>query len=409
MKNKFLSFLLAVAVAFGLWTYVVMAVNPEWEQTYTNIPVVFQNENLLEERELMIVSDAAPTVTLRLYGSRQDLLELNSSNISVICNLASIEASGEFALDYTVYYPGNIANNAISIVGKGPEVIALKVEKKITKKVDVKVEIQGETPADYIDDRENMTLNYTSVEVSGPQSVVDQITQAVVKVNLDGKTQTIIDQYPITLCDAAGNPVDAKNVEVDTDQVSLVLKILRLKDLTVDVEVLYGGGATPNNSFVKWNPVTIKVAGSESTLAAMADVLKVGTVDLSKILQEQTITFDILLPAGVTNVTGIHQVNVDITFPDLVSKTLQITDIQPVNVPDGMTAEIANQVMDVTLRGPKALLDGLTAEDITVVVDLADMQPGTAAVKATIQVDGQTEVGAVGSYNVIVLLQEETP
>ena len=54
MKNKFLSLLLAFAVAFGLWLYVITVVSPESEKTYYDIPVVLQNKEILAQRGLMI-------------------------------------------------------------------------------------------------------------------------------------------------------------------------------------------------------------------------------------------------------------------------------------------------------------------------------------------------------------------
>lgn len=403
MKNKALSILLSFVVAFGLWLYVVMVVNPEWEQTYTDIPVVFQNENLLAERGLMIVSDDKPTVQLRLSGNRADLMELSSANISVVCNVASIESSGEFTLNYSVYY----ANNAISVVGKMPESINLKVEKKVTKPVDVVVVPNGETPSGYIDDRDNLTLDYTSIEVTGPQSVIERIHEAQVYVDLEGKTQPIIGQFPYTLVDADGEPVDADQVEVNTDQVSLVLKILRLKDLLIKVEVIYGGGASASTTEVKLNLEQIKVSGNESDLAGL-EVLEVGTVDLSKLLEDQQLTFDIKLPAGVNNVTGVDKVTVDIKFLSLAMKTLQITNIRPINVPADMYAEINNKVMPITFRGPADMIESLTAEDVVVEVDIANMQAGTTSVKPNIIIDKYPGVGAVTYDNVVVELQQNS-
>lgn len=47
MKSKIPALLLSLAVALGLWLYVVTNVSPESEQSYTGIPVVFENENSL--------------------------------------------------------------------------------------------------------------------------------------------------------------------------------------------------------------------------------------------------------------------------------------------------------------------------------------------------------------------------
>lgn len=406
MKNRALSILLSFVVAFGLWLYVVMVVNPEWEQTYTDIPVVFQNENLLAERGLMIVSDDKPTVELRLSGNRADLMELSSANISVVCNVASIESSGEFTLNYSVYY----ANNAISVVGKTPESINLKVEKKITKPVDVVVVPNGETPPGYIDDRDNLTLDYTSIEVTGPQSVVDRIHAARVYVDLEGKTQSIIGQFPYTLVDADGNPVDAEQVEVNADKISLVLKILRLKDLPIKVEnvIIYGGGATKENTEIVWDSVKITVSGSETILNDLEYLEVEGTVDLREIRENQTITLKIKMPAGVNNVTGGDDtVKVSITFKDLERKIVQVTNILPINVPENMEAVVKNRAIDVEFRGPAAMIQQLTADDIVLEVDFTNVQPGSdVQLKATAVIEKYPDIGALGSINVVALLQE---
>ena len=47
MKNKVLTALFSLAVAFGLWLYVITVVSPGSEATFYNIPVVFQGEGEL--------------------------------------------------------------------------------------------------------------------------------------------------------------------------------------------------------------------------------------------------------------------------------------------------------------------------------------------------------------------------
>ena len=81
MKSKIIYGLLSVAIAFGLWLYVITAVSPGSESTFTDIPVEIRNINTLSERNLMLLGDTAPTVTLRLAGNRSDLLKLNSQKM----------------------------------------------------------------------------------------------------------------------------------------------------------------------------------------------------------------------------------------------------------------------------------------------------------------------------------------
>ena len=46
MKRKIVYGLLALLISFGLWMYVVTVVNPGWEETFYNIPVVLENEEI---------------------------------------------------------------------------------------------------------------------------------------------------------------------------------------------------------------------------------------------------------------------------------------------------------------------------------------------------------------------------
>ena len=80
MKSKFWHFLLSLAIAFGLWVYVINVVNPESEEIFYNVPVVLNNETVLNENGLMVLSKDAPTVTLKLKGNRSDLNNLKKVN-----------------------------------------------------------------------------------------------------------------------------------------------------------------------------------------------------------------------------------------------------------------------------------------------------------------------------------------
>ena len=105
MKSKVLYLLLSAAIAFGLWAYVITVVSPEWEETYYNIPVVLNNEDVLHDNGLMIMEEETPTVTLKLRGNRSDLVKLNRGNITLIANLATIYEKGEQQLVYSISYP----------------------------------------------------------------------------------------------------------------------------------------------------------------------------------------------------------------------------------------------------------------------------------------------------------------
>ena len=134
MKSNIWRIALSVLISFGLWLYVVTVVTPEAEDTFYDIPISYQND-ILEERGLMVVSET-PTVTVKVKGNRSDLNELNANNITVLVDLAAIQAPGTQMLTPKVIYPGNMAVETIS---QNPNVLQLKVENRIKKPVPIRL------------------------------------------------------------------------------------------------------------------------------------------------------------------------------------------------------------------------------------------------------------------------------
>ena len=145
--------------------------------------------------------------------------------------------------------------------------------------------------------------------------------------------------YAYALCDKDGEPVQVNNVNLVVAQpgeVNLVLPIQKVKELTLALDVIYGGGVTAENSNITIDPAVIIVSGSEESLAELPDTFIIGEVDLSKQNVEMEQSFEIILPPGVTNHTmvGVDNVaKVKISFPDLKIATFTVTNIVAVFVP----------------------------------------------------------------------------
>ena len=405
MKSKILTILMSAAIALGLWLYVITVEQPESEMTYYNIPVVLQNEDILAERGLMIVSER-PTVTLHLSSTRTNLNQLNESNINVIANVNSIVTAGTHELTYNVAYPGNVPSGAVSRQSSRPNMITLKVENRITRQIPVVPVYSGSVAEGLLADRENLVLDNAFIEVSGPESVVEKIAQAAIFVNLEGQTQTIVQECTYTLCDESGEPVDSQWVTTNVEVVNLTLTVRQVKEVRLSVKIVDGGGATALTSSVNVEPKTIRVSGSEALLNGL-DVLELGTINLGEIADDKTLTMPITLPEGITNETGITEATVTVHFPNLTTKTMSVDNIELINIPDGLEAELVTKIMEINLRGPKGLIKDITEEQVTVKVDVSEAQTGTDKYAVTIEFgSGFAGVGALNSYTVMVTLTE---
>ena len=258
LENKAVRWLVSFLVAFTLWFYVITVVSTEYDQSFSGIPVSFQGEAILEERGLMIVSKETPTVDLQLYGKRSDLSKLDNSNITVTVDVSKIGEAGEHQLSTgNISYPGDVRNDAISVLNRSPSTITLLVEQKLKKEIPVNIVYTGTVQEEFIADKENALLDYTMVSIAGPASTIDQITQAVIEVDLNEKNESFSDSYTYTLCDKTGAPVDAAYVETNIASVNLTLYIQRVKEIPLVVTVVEGGGATEKTTVVELSQQTL--------------------------------------------------------------------------------------------------------------------------------------------------------
>ena len=401
MKKKILYVLLSAAIAFGLWAYVITAVSPEWEETYYNIPVVLNNETVLHEHGLMIVGNNEPKVNLKLFGNRSDLINLNSSNILLVANLANIYQPCEHRLTYSVTYPGTVPGNAIEVVNQVPQAITLTIVERKTKEVPIMVEYLNAVPAGYRTDKENILLGHQYVTVTGPADTVDKIQTAKIYVNLENQTETISQAYEFALCDGDGVAVESEYLTTDVSQVELTLKIQRYKEIQLVLNVIPGGGANEKNTTIKMDMETIQVSGPKQQLDSLPDTLAVADLRLGEIKESGILEYDINLPEGVENLTGKDKVAVTVAFSaDLISKDFTVSAIEAKNVPAGMNVSISEKQIKVIVRGPKAQINALKEEDLVMHVDFSSAELGMNTYKATLYItsDAFSGVGAVGTY-----------
>ena len=411
MKNKIVAVILSVVISFALWLYVTSVVSPESEKTYYNIPVILQNENVLADRGLMITSQI-PSITLELKGNRTDLNELNEANINVLVNVASIEAAGNHLLKFDISYPGNIPESMIEEKSYSMDLIPITVENKLKKSIPVEVNYTGTVPQGYIAYKETAELDYKNIEISGPESVVTQVEKTMVEVNIDGRDETFAEQFEFVLCNEAGEPVDVAMVTTNTEFVNVSLQIQRYMDVKLSVKVIDGGGATSDTCEIKISPEIIRVAGNDALLEKL-DTIELGTIDLSEVQADGSFTFPIVLPEGVANETGVSEATVEVKFPALKTRTFKVTAIVPINVPEGMKAEIITKTIEVKVRGPIAVINAMKETDVSATVDFTGAQIGAATMKATIVINpAYSQVGALNTYsvsvNVLDMTEDET-
>ena len=117
----------------------------------------------------------------------------------------------------------------------------------------------------------------------------------------------------------------------------------------------------------------------------------------------ETLTYDIPIPDGVNNLSGITSATLTISSGDISTKEVEATHFSYENFSGDHTVTVVTSSLPVTLRGSASDLDAIYGSEVHVIADLSDIaaDSGSYTVPARIEVSGY-DVGAVGTYEVTV-------
>lgn len=382
MAKKIMTAAMALAISFALWLYVVMVIGPEYQDTFRDVKVELVGEDVLQQRGLMVMQDVEDlTVDLVLSGNRSDLNNLSSSNISVTLDISQITGPTDTPFEYKISYPGNVAQNAVTVENQSPSGFALKIVWAEEKNIPVNVYFASEMVADgYGSLPEEKEL--TQITIFGPKDVVASIAEARIELELtEGTKSDVSGEYVATLCDENGQEVDARYVTVTpntADKIHVTLPIRMKKVLPLTVEVIEGGGATLSNTKVTLEYSDITVLGTEEALKDLTEI-SLGTIDLSQIeAGDEPLKLPVELPSGVTSRSGFTEVTVTVEMPQLVTKEFIINrdDIQFINKPEGADIDISEVQLTIRVRGTQNAVDAMTEQMLIASMDFAEAKIG---------------------------------
>lgn len=189
----------------------------------------------------------------------------------------------------------------------------------------------------------------------------------------------------------------------------VTLPVYKLKEIPLTVDLVPGGGVTDVDSQVEvtFKPVdSIVVAGSEDDLEGLSE-LTVGSVDLYQVFTSEDVTFPVQLSPELTNVSGVTEIRSPLADKGLSTKLLEANKIGVDQCPGGICQpEAITQTCSIQIRGAQEAVDavlGLSAADRG---DLSDRTAGSQTVPVKVYLDGSSEVGVVGDYNIVVSITQ---
>lgn len=388
MRNKILTILLSLTIAFGLWLYVVTVISPESESSLYNVPVELVGADYLDAHNLILTSDTKGLkMDLTLSGNRADLRKLSSSNITIIADLSTITRPGEHQVPCTISFQSGTAE----VIGQNPEYITVVVAEQETKTIPVKVIYTGTVRTGYEANKDMTTMDHTSVTIKGPKETVEQISYAAIVVDLTDRSVGFKDDYKLTLYGADSRPlVNDQFVTINVEEVTAAVEIYKVKKIMLGYTLDYTDSGLPEgivSSFDMTNEVTL--FGNDEALEMLSKQFEddrfVFDIKLSDYEQNTLETLTLPLPDGVKCKEVIKAY---INTPEMEKKTLKLSrdQFELINT-RGLSVEIASNTITIDIWVLKELAD-ITENDVRAMVDCTEIDINSETAIVTYTVSG---------------------
>ena len=368
----------SLAVAFLVWIIVVNVSNPIVTRNIS-VPLNVVNANIITDAGKTYSLMGANSVTVSYEVRSRDQSRISASDFN-----ASIDLGDMYDITGAVPIAVEVVNNKDLIIGavaSKPSIVRVSIEDLQRKEFTLTTKITG-TPSDGFSVGE-VKLDKTNVVVTGPVSVIGQISQIGVEIDVTGLDSDESGRAELKYFDANGNAfvISDNRVSKSFDNVGYSLVMLNGRTLALNFDV--GGTAAQGYKFTGAESTTksIQVRGQPEVLEGLDSItVPASALSVEGATGDVNITVDIknFLPANVTAV-GDTKVNVTLKVEALDKKSLTLTvnDLNIVGAKPGVVPNIVPEKITVVVSGLSANLESVTNTDLKATLDVSEMNSGS--------------------------------
>ncbi len=369
--------LVSLGLAFLLWLFVVSIENPVMNLSFSSIPITIENGDVMETQgKAFELNDSSKTVTVTVKAERSVLSELSRDNIKATVDMTELDGN-----KVPIEVKSTRYSDRIQSISPSKEFANVIIEDLASSQFSIQVETIGNLSDGYAVGTTSVQNNV--VRVKGPESVVNSINEAVVKVNVSGMTSEIHTVVPILLLDTDGDEVDTSALEVSLDQVSVSVEIWKVQEIPV-YGVCTGVPATGYGATgtVTVEPSTIFVTGDNGPLIETPSItIPDSALDITNATGNVSVEVNVssYLPKGIyldpSRSDGVLTLTAEIE--EAVSRVVQVpySSLTVTGLPENMVIgnDLSTSMVAVTVRGLKKNLDTLDEGALTGVLDLTEL------------------------------------
>ena len=308
---------LSLLIASMVWFYV--SNGDEVNISVHNVPVEFLNEDTtLADKGLMRVSgEEDVTVDLKLKVARGLVFRFDPSEIRLVSDLSSVTYAGKQSVSYNILLPSGISSRDVSVESPSVRTVQVEIGELNKKDVEVRCNVVGNVAEGYI--AGTVELLPDTLEVRGQQSDIMQISYAQVTLNIENATSTVVELLDYELYDFNDQVIENKNIHPMSESVQVTMPVLKVKDVPLKVDFVESAGARLDNFTWSLSYSSITLSGDASLMASI-DEISLGTLALEDLRGQESFSYEIPVPDGANNLSGITSVVLTISAKDVETK-----------------------------------------------------------------------------------------
>lgn len=395
-KKKITAQLICLLLSMGLWFYINTIENPLKTYELNRVPVELLNADTIKDSNLALAPNQNLYVTLRLEGTSQQLFGVDRSDFKITVDLSeySLKEGSVKLLVNIVEAPVNVTIKNANGLG-----ITVNFENLIEKEIAIKSEINIISKSNY--HVSNPVIKPESVVVSGAESLVNRVTDVVVRGEEDNISSTLIKDYKLTPVDENGNVVEG--IQLSRSWVEVTIDVAEGKEVPIKIATT---GAIKDGlriKSIKAKSDTIGLTGPQNVLNNIQEV-STNPIDLSTIEDSITVKVSLNIPDELYVYDGSNEIEVEIEVEKVLSKEFNINYLiegksEDVNIiPEGTT-------VTVKVSGYEEVLSKITEANFKAILDVSQYKEAGEYTKeptiTLINADGIT-IDSIGTVKIKV-------
>ena len=393
----------SLAIAFFVWIIVINISNPIVTRSQM-VPLEVVNADVIADAGKTYSLTSANTVTVSYEVRTRDEGKISASDFKV-----SVDLGDMYDITGAIPISVEVVNNKDLIMGAvitKPSIVRVSIEDLQRKEFTLTTKIKG-TPSDGYSVGE-IRLERTGVAVTGPVSVIGQISQVGVEIDVTGLDSNDSGNAKLQYFDANGNTfiISDSRVSKSFDNVDYDIVMLNGRTLALNFDV--GGEAAEGYRFTGAESGTksIQVRGMPEVLDGLGSITIPATA-----LSVEGATSDIITTVDIKdflpeNVEAVGETKIAVTLKvealDRKTLTLTISDLEVEGARPGVTTNIVPERIMVVVSGLTANLESITGADLQATLDIGNMVSGGNTGSLTFNLPEGLHVDSYTPFEVLI-------